>query len=129
MVRARVSDWARSVKALACLFSLCRMLVPRLHTSESTVRCDLPGEATKLWTGVQAENSITVTCIIVLVVRTEVLPSPAFEEMIDDEEEVESRALEAAAQQEVPAAPEAIPEAARHRVLQRCMTLENLKTP
>ena len=88
-------------------------------------------EATDLWTGVQKEESITVTGIIVLVILKEILSSPAFEEVIDDEEEVpveEPVAPEAAAE-EVPAAPEAIPDAVRHRVLQRCMALENLKTP
>ena len=52
------SDWARSVKALACLFSLCRMLVPRLHPSGSTASCGLPREATELWTGVQTESQL-----------------------------------------------------------------------
>ena len=52
----------------------------------------------------------------------DVFSSPAFEEVIDDEEEVpveEPAAPEAAAAEEVPAAPEAFPDAAR----------ENLKTP
>ena len=70
-----------------------------------------------LWTGVQTEESITVTGIIVLVMCWEVL-------VIHDEEEVpveEPAAPEAAGDEEVPAAPEAIPDAARPRVLQRCM--------
>ena len=117
----------RSVKALACLFCLCRMLVPRLHPSGSTACCGLPREATELWTGVQTEESITVTCIIALVIRKEVHSSPAFEEVIEDEWEVPIQ--EPAAEEDVPAAPEAIPDATRHRVLQRCMTLENLETP
>ena len=103
------------------------MLVPRLHPSESTTCCGLPREALELWAGVQTEKSITVTGIIVLVIRKEV------EEGIDDEEEVpveEPAAVEAAAEEEeVPAALEAFPNAVRHRVLQRCMALENLKTP
>ena len=89
------------------------MLVPRLHTSGSTACCGLPREATELWTDVHTEESITVTGIIVLVIGKEVLSSPAFEEVIDDEEEV----------------PAAIPDVARHHVLERCMTLKNLKTP
>ena len=108
------------------------MLVPRLHPSENTACCGPLREALELWTGVQTEESITVTGIIVLVIRKEVLSSPAFEEVIDDEEEVpveEPAAPEAAAEEEVPAALEAFPDAVRHRVLQRCMAMENLKTP
>ena len=109
------------------------MLVPRLHPSGSTARCGLPREATELCTGVQTEGSITVTSIIVFVIRKDVLSSPALEEVIGDEEEdvpvEEPAAPEAAAEEEVPAAPEVFPDAARHRVLQRCMAIENLKTP
>ena len=72
-------------------------------------------------------ESITVTCIIALVIRKEVHSSPAFEEVIEDEWEVPIQ--EPAAEEDVPAAPEAIPDATRHSVLQRCMTLENLETP
>ena len=108
------------------------MLVPRLDPSGSTACCGLPRKATELWTGVQTEESIIVTGIIFLAIRKEVLSSLAFEEVIDDEEELPVEvpvALEAAAEEEVSVAPEAIPDAARHRVLQRCMALENLKTP